>query len=57
MTQKSKRKLTNLELCAPARGSLSRLKRRTKWTKTAVVENAILFYERHAELGGKAVPS
>ncbi len=45
-TQKITRKLTSLELSAPARGALRRLSKLQGWTKTKTVETALLQLER-----------
>lgn len=47
LTKKPQRKQTNLELSAPARGALRRLKTRHGVTKTFAVERGLVMLEQY----------
>jgi DNA-binding phage protein len=49
MSKKTKRKLISLEISSPARGAMSRIIRKTGWTKTRVLDRALTTAEANPE--------
>lgn len=55
-TTKPRRKLTSLELSAPARGALRRIKRAAKISYTGAIERGLVLLEKSLVIGEPMLP-